>query len=339
MRSARSAVACTADVGPDRVPRRPRRDRPQLLLSRGRRADPASSTAGSCSPTPTCPASISCCPTSRTCGKTRTASRPSSSPTRTRTTPAAWPSCCATSRSRSTARRCRSRWPATASRKRGCSTGPSSSRSFDGERRRIGPIDCQFVPVTHSVPHGFAVAFFTPEGTIIHTGDFKLDLTPVDGRHTDLALLGELARRDGGIRLLLSDSTNAERPGFTPSEATVGDAMRGAVPRARATSASSSPASRRTCTGSSRSRRRRSRTAARSRSSAGRCCRTSRWRASAASSTFRPTRSSTSRRPPLRARRGVHHLHRFAGRADERAVADGRARAQVREGLRTTTSS
>ena len=96
----------------------------------------------------------------------------------------------------------------------------------DGERRRIGPIDCQFIPVTHSVPHGFAIAFFTPEGTIIHTGDFKLDLTPVDGRHTDLALLGELARRDGGIRLLLSDSTNAERPGFTPSESTVGAAMR-----------------------------------------------------------------------------------------------------------------
>jgi ribonuclease J len=96
----------------------------------------------------------------------------------------------------------------------------------DGERRRIGPIDCQFVPVTHSVPHGFAVAFFTPAGTIVHTGDFKLDLTPVDGRRTDLALLGELARRDGGVRLLLSDSTNAERPGFTPSESTVGTAMR-----------------------------------------------------------------------------------------------------------------
>ncbi|HWS47719.1 MAG TPA: ribonuclease J [Acidimicrobiia bacterium] len=96
----------------------------------------------------------------------------------------------------------------------------------DGERRLIGPIECQFVPVTHSVPHGFAVAFFTPAGTIVHTGDFKLDLTPVDGRRTDLALLGELARRDGGVRLLLSDSTNAERPGFTPSESTVGAAMR-----------------------------------------------------------------------------------------------------------------
>src|SRR6476659_11370829 len=96
----------------------------------------------------------------------------------------------------------------------------------DGERRRIGPIDCQFIPVTHSVPHGFAVAFFTPVGTLVHTGDFKLDLTPVDGRRTDLALLGELARRDGGVRLLLSDSTNAERPGFTPSESTVGVTMR-----------------------------------------------------------------------------------------------------------------
>jgi len=96
----------------------------------------------------------------------------------------------------------------------------------DGERRQIGPFECQFIPVTHSVPEGFATAFFTPAGTIVHTGDFKIDLTPVDGRRTDLALLGELAKRDGGIRLLLSDSTNAERPGFTPSESTVGAAMR-----------------------------------------------------------------------------------------------------------------
>src|SRR3954468_11980612 len=97
---------------------------------------------------------------------------------------------------------------------------------FDGERRRIGPVDCQFIPVTHSVPHGFAIAFFTPVGTIVHSGDFKLDLTPVDGRRTDLALMGEIARRDGGVRLLMADSTNAERPGFTPSESTVGSAMR-----------------------------------------------------------------------------------------------------------------
>src|SRR6478752_7188998 len=96
----------------------------------------------------------------------------------------------------------------------------------DGERRWIGPFDCEFIPVTHSVPHAFATAYHTPVGTILHSGDFKLDLTPVDGRKTDLALIGEIARRSGGVKLLLSDSTNAERPGFTPSESTVGVSMR-----------------------------------------------------------------------------------------------------------------
>ncbi|HLF41374.1 MAG TPA: ribonuclease J [Acidimicrobiia bacterium] len=94
----------------------------------------------------------------------------------------------------------------------------------DGERRSIGPFDCQFVPVTHSVPHGFATAVFTPAGTILHSGDFKLDETPVDGRLTDVGLLREISR--DGVRLLLSDSTNAEEPGHTPSESTVGVVMR-----------------------------------------------------------------------------------------------------------------
>ena len=96
----------------------------------------------------------------------------------------------------------------------------------DGERRSIGPFEVEFVPVTHSVPHAFAAAYHTPQGTILHTGDFKIDLTPVDGRRTDLARLGEIARRPGGVRMLLSDSTNAERPGYTPSESTVGAALR-----------------------------------------------------------------------------------------------------------------
>jgi ribonuclease J len=94
----------------------------------------------------------------------------------------------------------------------------------DGERRKIGPFDCEFIPVTHSVPHGFATAVYTPQGTILHSGDFKLDHTPVDGRITDIALLGEIAR--AGVRLLLSDSTNAEEPGHTPSESTIGVIMR-----------------------------------------------------------------------------------------------------------------
>jgi len=95
----------------------------------------------------------------------------------------------------------------------------------DGERRRIGPCDVDFIPVTHSVPSAFALAFHTPQGVILHSGDFKLDLQPVDGRRTDLARIGALAS-EHGIRLLLADSTNAEEPGFTPSESTVGTTMR-----------------------------------------------------------------------------------------------------------------
>ncbi|MCU1494198.1 MAG: putative hydrolase of the metallo-beta-lactamase superfamily, partial [Acidimicrobiaceae bacterium] len=95
----------------------------------------------------------------------------------------------------------------------------------DGERRKIGPFDVEFIPVTHSVPHGFATAFHTPQGVILHSGDFKLDMTPVDDRRTDLARIGALA--DGeGIRLLLADSTNAEEPGHTRSERSVGETLR-----------------------------------------------------------------------------------------------------------------
>ena len=91
----------------------------------------------------------------------------------------------------------------------------------DGMRLPIGPFEVEFIPVTHSVPHGFATAFHTSQGIILHSGDFKIDLTPVDGRLTDLARIGALAEGPG-IRLLLSDSTNAEEPGFTESETAVG---------------------------------------------------------------------------------------------------------------------
>jgi len=95
----------------------------------------------------------------------------------------------------------------------------------DGERRQIGPFEVEFIPVTHSVPHGFATAFHTPQGVILHSGDFKIDLTPVDGRLTDLARIGTIASGPG-VRLLLSDSTNAEEPGFTESETEVGATLR-----------------------------------------------------------------------------------------------------------------
>jgi ribonuclease J len=94
----------------------------------------------------------------------------------------------------------------------------------DSERRRIGPFDVEFIPVTHSVPNGFATAFHTPQGVILHSGDWKLDLNPVDGRRTDLARIGALAK-DPGIRLLLSDSTNAEEPGHSASESTIGHTL------------------------------------------------------------------------------------------------------------------
>lgn len=91
----------------------------------------------------------------------------------------------------------------------------------DGDIVDIGPFRVEFIPVTHSVPMAHAIALHTSQGVILHSGDYKLDLTPVDGRRTDLARLGELARRDG-VRVLLADSTNAEEHGHAPSESSVG---------------------------------------------------------------------------------------------------------------------
>jgi ribonuclease J len=95
----------------------------------------------------------------------------------------------------------------------------------DGERRMIGPFDVELLAVTHSVPHAQAVVLHTPQGVVLHSGDFKLDLTPVDGRRTDLSRLGALSSGDG-IRLLLADSTNAEEHGHSPSETSVGAVLK-----------------------------------------------------------------------------------------------------------------
>ena len=96
----------------------------------------------------------------------------------------------------------------------------------DGERIEIGPLVVEFIPVTHSVPHAHAIAVHTAQGVILHSGDYKIDLTPVDQRRTDLARIGQLAK-DPGIRLLMGDSTNAEEPGYAPSETDVGGVLLG----------------------------------------------------------------------------------------------------------------
>jgi ribonuclease J len=94
----------------------------------------------------------------------------------------------------------------------------------DNSTVKVGPFSVEFIPVTHSVPHAHAIAVHTDQGILIHSGDWKLDLTPVDGRRTDLARFGQLTA-GGGVRLLMSDSTNAEEPGHAPSERSVGGVL------------------------------------------------------------------------------------------------------------------
>jgi ribonuclease J len=92
-----------------------------------------------------------------------------------------------------------------------------------GEEVRAGPFTMRFYRVSHSIPDGCAVAIDLPAGVLLHSGDFKLDQTPIDGRVTDLQGIASEARK--GVHLFLADSTNAEDPGFTGSERTVGPVL------------------------------------------------------------------------------------------------------------------
>ena len=92
-----------------------------------------------------------------------------------------------------------------------------------GEQVTLGKFRIEFYPVCHSIPDAVGLIIHTPVGIVVHSGDFKLDYTPVSGKPTDLSRLAQLGTQ--GVLLLLSDSTYAELPGYTPSETVVGEAL------------------------------------------------------------------------------------------------------------------
>ncbi|MDX6451666.1 MAG: ribonuclease [Gaiellaceae bacterium] len=98
----------------------------------------------------------------------------------------------------------------------------------DGAPVQLGPFRLEFIRMAHSIPDCVGIAIGTSAGLVFHTGDWKLDHTPVDGLRTDVGRLAELGNR--GVDLLCGDSTNAERPGFTRSERVVGEAFKQIIP-------------------------------------------------------------------------------------------------------------
>ena len=89
-----------------------------------------------------------------------------------------------------------------------------------GQTVNLGQFRVEFIKTNHSIVDAAALAIYSPAGTVVHTGDFKVDFTPVYGDAIDLQRFAEIGRK--GVLALMCDSTNAERPGFTPSEKTVG---------------------------------------------------------------------------------------------------------------------
>ncbi len=101
----------------------------------------------------------------------------------------------------------------------------------EGTTEPLGPFDCEFIAVNHSIPDALAVHISTPAGTILHTGDFKMDQLPLDGRLTDLRAFARLG--EAGVDLFMTDSTNAEVPGFTLAEREIGPTLDAIFARAR----------------------------------------------------------------------------------------------------------
>src|SRR4051794_3453492 len=98
------------------------------------------------------------------------------------------------------------------------------------QTEQLGPFRCEFFAVNHSIPDALAVAITTPAGTVLHTGDFKMDQLPLDGRLTDLPGFARLG--EAGVDLFLADSTNADVPGFTSLERSIGPVLDDVISRA-----------------------------------------------------------------------------------------------------------
>jgi ribonuclease J len=107
---------------------------------------------------------------------------------------------------------------------------PYSLTVREGQNEKLGPFDLEFIAVNHSIPDALAVAIRTPAGTVLTTGDFKMDQLPLDGRLTDLRAFARLG--DEGVDLFMVDSTNADIPGFTPLERSIGPVLDQVIGRA-----------------------------------------------------------------------------------------------------------
>jgi ribonuclease J len=107
---------------------------------------------------------------------------------------------------------------------------PYSLTVKEGETEQLGPFELEFVAVNHSIPDALAVAITTPAGVVLHTGDFKMDQLPLDNRLTDLRAFARLGEK--GVDLFLADSTNADVPGFTPLERSIGPVLDNVIARA-----------------------------------------------------------------------------------------------------------
>lgn len=108
---------------------------------------------------------------------------------------------------------------------------PYSLTVREGQHERVGPFDLEFIAVNHSIPDALAVAIRTPAGLVLATGDFKMDQLPLDGRLTDLRAFARLGEE--GVDLFLVDSTNADVPGFTPLESSIGPVLDQVIGKAK----------------------------------------------------------------------------------------------------------